>query len=254
MNAVFTIAKRDLKSYVASLKGAVIFWFFLIITGVFFYNFVVTFVNLQQQAGMSGGEAPTVEQLMSALFQNIHFVILLVIPAITMGTFAEEKRSGAEKLLATSPVSASQIVFGKFFGAMGMMGMLLLASTVFPLYTLVYGNPDIGPLLTGYLGLFLLIGAQVSLGLWISSLTSNQFIAFVFTMFGLFLLLILNWIAPNVSGGGNFESFVKYLAFTTHLDSLFKGVLQVSSITYFVLFIGTFLFFTNVSLDSQRWR
>ena len=85
-------------------------------------------------------------------------------------------------------------------------------------------------------------------------MTTNQFMAFLFTMFGLFLLLILNWIAPNLAGGGTLESVLKYIASTDHLDVFFRGTLAVSDVTYFICFIAVFLFFTNVVLDSQRWR
>ncbi len=125
---------------------------------------------------------------------------------------------------------------------------------MYPLYTIRYGNPDVGVILASYVGIFLLMCAQVAFGLWVSSMTTNQFMAFLFTMFGLFLLLILNWIAPNIGSGGIGESVVKYLASTDHLDMFLKGVISVSDVTYFLCFIGLFLFFTNVVLDSQRWR
>lgn len=253
MNAIFTIARRDLASYFNSMKGAVVFWFFLIFMGFFFQSFIYTFVELQQRAPMMGGEAPTLEQLLTAIFHNLHFILLLAVPAVTMAAFAEEKRTHAIRLLQTAPISATQIVLGKFLACAGLLALVLLASAVYPLFTTKYGNPDIGPILTSYLGIFLLMCSQVAFGLWVSSMTSNQFIAFVFTMFGLFLLLILNWVAPNITSGGT-EGFVKYLASTTHLDVFFKGMITVGDVMYFVVFISLFLFFTNAVLDSQRWR
>lgn len=254
MGAVLTIAKRDLLAYFHSMKGSVIFWFFLIFIGFFFSSFLRTFMEIQARAPMMGGEAPTLEQLLTAIFHNIHFILLLAVPAVTMSTFAEEKRSQSIRLLQTSPISASQIVFGKFLACVAMLGLVLLASAVFPLFTMKYGNPDPGPILTSYLGIFLLMCSQVAFGLWISSMTNNQFLAFLFTIFGLFLLLILNWIAPNISSSQGVESVVKYLASTTHLEVLFKGMLTVGDLMYFGVFICMFLFFTNAVLDSQRWR
>ncbi len=254
MGAALTIAKRDMKSFFASPRGAAIFWFFLIFMGVFFNSFVHTFNEMQASAPQMGGQAPTLEQLLKALFYNLHFILLLVIPAVTMASFAEEKRTQSLRLLVTSPISASQIVLGKFLATAGLMALVLLASAAFPLFTFIYGNPDPGPVFAAYLGLFLLICSQLAFGLWVSSMTSNQFMAFLFTMFGLFLLLILSWIAPNISGGGIMEEIFKYLASTTHLDNFFKGVISVSSVLYFILFTSVFLFFTNVVLDSQRWR
>lgn len=253
MGPILTIAKRDLKGYFATPKGVAIFWFFLLFMGVFFFSFVNMFAQMQQQA-QGAGQSATLEQLLKALFYNLHFILLLVIPALTMSSFAEEKRSQSLRLLTTAPISSLQIVLGKFIGVAALMGLVLLASSVYPLFTMLYGNPDKGPVLVSYLGLFLLICSQLAFGLWISSMTSNQLMAFLFTMFGLFLLLILSWIAPNISAGGWAEDLFRYIASTTHLDNFFKGVISVGSVTYFILFTALFLFFTNAVLDSERWR
>lgn len=254
MGPVLSIARRDLKSFFASPKGAAIFWFFLIFMGFFFQNFIATFLDMQQRAPMMGGQAPTLEQLLRALFYNLHFILILVVPAVTMAAFSEERKNQSMRLLQTAPITARQIVMGKFLATAGLMVLVLAASAVFPCFIAKYGNPDRGMILVSYLGLFLLMCSQLALGIWISSMTSNQFIAFLFTMFGLFLLLILNWIAPNLSGGGMAEKVVKYLASTEHLEVFFKGLITVGDVAYFVLFTALFLFLTNVVLDSQRWR
>jgi ABC-2 type transport system permease protein len=255
MSSILTIAGRDLKAYFASPKAAAIFWFFLIFMGFFFNNFIHMFMQMQQQAPMMGGQAPTIEQLLRALFYNLHFILLLIVPAVTMASFSEERKSQALRLLMTAPCSATEIVIGKFLAAAGMMGLVLLASFVYPLFTVSHGNPDLSVILSSYLGIFLLMASQVAFGIWVSSLTSNQFMAFLFTMFGLFMLLILNWMAGSLSGGGGMvESVLKYLASSDHVDAFFKGTLSVSHVAYFLCFTGMFLFFTNVTLDSQRWR
>ncbi len=254
MRAVLIIGKRDIKGFFTSPKGVAIFWFFLIFMGFFFQNFIATFMELAERAPMMGGQAPTLEQLLRALFYNLHFILVLVIPAVTMASFSEERKNHSLRLLFSSPVTATHIVLGKFLAVAGFMALVLVASSVYPGFIAKYGNPDKGIILTSYLGIFLLMCAQLSFGLWISSMTSNQFIAFLFTMFGLFLLLILNWIAPNLSGGGHAEKVIKYIASTDHLEVFFKGMLTVSDCVYFVLFTAFFLFLTNVVLDSQRWR
>ncbi len=254
MGPIFTIAGRDLRSYFTSPKGAAIFWFFLIFIGVFFHNFVNMFMDMAQRAPMQGGTAPTLEQLLRALFSNVHFILILIVPAVTMASFSEEQKNNTIRLLQTSPVTPTQIVLGKFFAAAGLLALVLLAATVYPFFTVVYGNPDLGIILVSFLGIFLLMCSQIAFGIWVSSTTTNQFMAFLFTMFGLFLLLILNWIAPNLSGGGIFETILKYFASTDHLDQFFKGVISVGHTAYFICFTALFLFFTNVSLDSRRWR
>ena len=254
MNAILTIARRDLRSFFTSPKGWAIFFFFLLFMGFFFKSFVDHFLELQQRAPMMGGQAPTLEQLLRALFYNLHFILILVIPAVTMSSFSEERRNQTLRLLQTAPISPTQIVLGKFSAAAIMMTLVLGASFVYPAYTMKFGSPDKATILASYLGIFLLVCSQLAFGLWISAMTTNQFLSFIFTMFGLFLLLILNWLAPNISGGGVFESTIKYIASTDHLDVFFKGMLTVKDVTYFLCFTGMFLFFTNVTLDSQRWR
>jgi ABC-2 type transport system permease protein len=254
MRGIIAIARRDLRAYFSSPRAAAIFWFFLIFMGFFFNNFIHMFMQMTTQAPMMGGQAPTLEQLLKALFYNLHFILLLVVPAVTMASFSEEKRNQSIRLLQTAPCTALEIVLGKFFAAGALMGLVLLASAVYPLFTITHGNPDKMMILSSYLGLFLLVSSQLAFGLWVSSMTSNQFMAFLFTMFGLFLLLILNWMAPNLSGGGLTESVMKYIASSDHLDAFFKGTISVAHTTYFLVFTGMFLFFTNVTLDSQRWR
>lgn len=254
MSAIFTIAKRDIKSYFTSPKGGAILFFFLLLMGAFFQNFVVSYVEFQQRSAQMGGQAPTLEQLLRAFFYNLNFILVLIVPAVTMASFSEEKRNASIRLLQTSPVTATEIVMGKFFATAGMMGIVLAAASVYPLYLAKYGNPDAGVIAASLLGMFLLMCSQLAFGLWISSMTNNQFMAFLFTMFGLFLLLVLNWLAPSMTGGGTAESVIKYIASTDHLDVFLKGMLSVSHVAYFLCFTALFLFLTNVSLDSERWR
>lgn len=254
MGAVTTIAARDLKSFFVSMKGAVTFGFLLLLMGLFFRSFAATFLEIQAQTVQMGGEAPKLSQLMMAMFQNLQFILLFIIPAITMSTFAEERKTQVDRLLQTAPISSVQVVFGKFFGAAGILGIVLASSAVYQIFLFKYGNPEVGPILSSYLGIFLLMCGQVAFGLWVSSMVEHQFLAYIFTTFGLFLLLILAWVAPNITGSGAAEEFVKYLAASSHLDNFFSGLITVADLGYFAAFIGIFLFFTNVALDARRWR
>lgn len=254
MSGMLTIAKRDFLAYYHSLKGSIIFWFFLLLIGLFFYYFVYAYLQYQQQSIAMGGQTPKLSYFLNAIFQNLNIIYLLVIPAITMGSFAEEKKNHVDRLLLTSPVSVLEIVMGKFLASVGVLSLVLLASSVYPLYAVVYGNADIGPILSSYLGVFLLLCAQVSLGLWVSSTTDNQFIAFAFTMFGLFLLLILDSIAPSMTQSGWAESLISYLATSSHFESFLKGLVTIKDMVYFLAFSSLFLFLTHISIDSKRWR
>ena len=157
MNAIFTIAWRDLRSFFSSFRGAIILAAFLCLTGFFFSSFVYSFMEMQSRGSAMGGQGPTLDQLLKALFYNMHFLIILVIPAVTMSTFAEERKNHTIRLLQTAPVTPLQIVLGKFLAASGMLIIVLLCASVYPLFCMLYGNPDLGVLLTSYLGLIFLI-------------------------------------------------------------------------------------------------
>ena len=252
MGSIYIIAKKDFISYFTSVRGTIIISVFLFLTGLFFINFVETFMQMNMQNGGTGG--PALEQLLRALFYNMHFLIILLIPAVTMSSFAEERKSQSIRILQTAPISSMQIVMGKFLASTGLVFIMIAAASIYPIYTIAYGNPDIGPIVTGLVGLLLLTMSHVAFGIWISSMTKSQLLALLFTFGGLFLLLILNWFAGNISGSGWLENAFKYLASTPHLDVLLKGMITVSDIGYFACFTAMFLFFTNVVIDSLRWR
>lgn len=256
MNPILTIAKRDFKSGFATPKSGAVLFFFLLFMGLFFSSFVKTFIEFQARAGMmGGGGAPTMEQLIKAMFYNLHFILILIVPAVTMGTFAEEQKAQTLRLLQTAPIKAVQIVLGKFAAAAGLMAFVLLLSASYPLFLKAYGTPDMGIVMSSYVGLFLLICAQISLGIWISSLTKNQFLAFIFTMFGLFMMLVLDFISKAITTtGGQAEALIQYFGTTKHLDVFFKGLITVGDSMFFILFTAVFLFFTTVTLDSRRWK
>lgn len=254
MRTVFAICLRDLKALFATPKAAVVTCIFLVLMSIFFRSFLFTYVEMQRTAAGYGGESATLEQILRALFFNLHFVLILIVPGITMSTYAEEKRLQTFKLLQTAPMHPWQIVLGKFLASAGLMSFILLSTTIYPLYLLAFGNPDPGPIASGYLGLFLLTLFMVAYGNWISSMTSNQFVAFALTILGVFVLLILNWVAPNISGGGYGEAILKYVATTPHLDNFLKGMITVSDVVYFLCATVLFLFFTTIVIDSERWR
>ena len=254
MNTFLTIANRDFKSYFYSIKGWAVFWFALFFTGMFFWSFVATYIELNQQSVMPQSSAPELNQLLTAIFHNLHFILLLIVPAISMTSFAEERKSQTLRLLQCSPITTFQIVLGKFFACFSVLSLVLIATMIYPLYTIIFGTPDLGQIFSSYLGLFLLMSGQAALGLWISSLCKNQFLAFLFTMGGVFFLMILNWIAPNLAENNGLEGAVKYLATTTHLDQLFKGLITTADISYFLIFTIFFIYLTYVSIDSLRWR
>jgi ABC-2 type transport system permease protein len=183
---------------------------------------------------------------------NLTVINLLVVPLVTMRTYAEERRSGTIELLMTSPVTDLQIIVGKFLGAMSLYAAMLGITLVHMAILFVYGNPEWKPIASGYLGLLLLGGCFVSLGLFFSSLTRNQIVAGMFTFAVLLLFWILDWVG-SLAGPG-VEKVVGYLSLTGHLEDFVRGVIDSQHVIYYLSFITFSLFITAKAVDSERWR
>ena len=238
MRNSFGIAKKEINSYFSSPMAYLIGAVFLVLTGVFFAQYLLA----TQEASMKG------------FFSPASFFLLLISPVITMRLIAEEQKMGTLELLLTSPVTDLQVVVGKFLASMAMiMGMLLLTLYYFVLLIWV-GSPDLGPVATGYFGLVLLAGSILSVGLLASSFTSNQIVSAVMAL-GILLLL---WLLGNLGSFLNSVPWAKdilvYLSLSSHYSDLVNGVLDTRDVVYYVSFIVATLFLTVRSLESRRWR
>jgi ABC-2 type transport system permease protein len=192
--------------------------------------------------------------LIAPVFINATVVMLFLLPAITMRTYSEEKRSGTIELLLTSPVTDTEIIMGKFLGAMGLYVSMLALTLVHMsiLFWFAEPNPEWKPILTTYLGLILMGGCFISVGLLISSLTKNQIVAAAVT-FAVFLMLwVINWIGSFLGPTG--QAIVTHLSLTDHFEDFTRGVIDTKHLIYYVSFISLGLFLTAKSVDSERWR
>jgi ABC-2 type transport system permease protein len=171
---------------------------------------------------------------------------------ITMRSFAEEKRSGTYELLMTSPLSITEIVAGKFLGVLGFLLIMVGLTGIYPAILLLYGNPEMGIIAAGYLGLFLLAIAFATVGLLTSSLTENQIIAAVSCLVVLLLLYVIAW--PAETAGATMGAVLKYLSLTEHFAEMVKGVIETKDVVYFLSVILLALFLTQRSVESVRWR
>jgi ABC-2 type transport system permease protein len=206
------------------------------------------------QGAMFGGpqSVNVNQQMIRPLLLNSLVVFLFVMPAITMRTYAEEKRTGTMELLLTSPLTDFQIILGKFLGALSMYISMLAVTLIYVGILFVYGNPDWKPIATAYLGLVLIGGCFISVGLLISSFTRNQVIA-VFVTFAVFLMLwVIDWVSSFA--GPTVADLVNYLSITQHFDDFAKGVIDTKHLVYYLSFITFGLFLTAKSVDSERWR
>ena len=253
MRNILAIANKELRSYFASPIAYIVIGFFALLYGFFYFVMLRMFVQQSMSAGIMGGPQSlnVNQQVLRPLFQNVTVVALFILPMVTMRTYSEEKRAGTIELLLTSPLTDFEIVMGKFLGAMGLYGAMLLI-TVFHIGVLfVFGRPEWKPLLTAYLGFFLFGACFVSLGLFISSLSKNQIVAGTVT-FAVFLLLwIVSWIGSIIPGA---EKLTSYLSIVDHFDDFTKGVIDTSHLIYYASFITLGLFLTAKSVESERWR
>ncbi len=192
------------------------------------------------------------QDMLRPVLQNVTVLLLFVLPAMTMRTYSEERRSGTIELLLTSPLTDLQIVLGKFVGALTLYAVMLSVTVVHTAVLFIYGSPELKPILTSYLGLLLLGGSFISVGLFISTLTTNQIVSYIIT-FSVFLLLwVINWFGSFSSGW--VTELLSYLAIVEHFDDFSKGVIDTTHVIYYLSLISLGLFLTAKSVDTERWR
>lgn len=255
MQNVLAIWQREMKSYFVSPIAYVVLTVFLFLSGIFFSSMLYMTVqySMQSQFGQGGAQPIDVPWYVCRnFFGTMSVVLLFMIPMLTMGLFAEEKKRGTMELLLTTPVGNLQAMLGKYLASLSFFVILLVATgiTISPLF--LWGQPDLKPILGGYLGLFLYGAAVLAVGLFISTLTENQIIAVVIT-FGISLIL---WLTEAFSGSaeGVTKEVLSYLSVIGHLDDFLKGVIDTSSVIYYVTFAFVGLFLTYRSLESTRWK
>jgi|YNPNPStandDraft_1061719.scaffolds.fasta_scaffold10321_5 ABC-2 type transport system permease protein len=238
MRNIWAITLRELKAYFVSPIAYVVSALFLVAMG---YLFALILINSREAS-------------LRYLFNNMIFVLLIVAPALTMRLLAEEQRMGTIELLLTSPVHDWQVVLGKFLGSFILFVVMLLAPTLYYVLILqVFGPPDYGPILTGYLGFVLLGAAYLAVGVFGSSVTQNQIIAFFVSL----VILLLMWIADaamGVFGTSALSDALAYIALPRHFSDLFRGVLDTTDIVYALSIVAIFLFLATQVLQTRRWR
>ncbi len=252
---VWAVFKKEMRLYFTSPVAYVVFTFFLLIVGYFFYS-IFAFYNLTSiQAAMNPAFARDLnvtDAIMRPLFSNTGIILLFVMPMLTMRLFAEEKRSGTIELLLTFPVRDGEVLLGKFAAALALFLMLLAFTALYPAIVGYFTPVEWGPLLSGYLGLVLLGGAFLAVGVLVSSLTENQIVA-GFATFGILLgFWIIGWSADLA--GGNWRGLFQYLSILEHLDNFGKGVIETKDVVYYLSLIALALFLTLRALESKRWR
>jgi ABC-2 type transport system permease protein len=179
-------------------------------------------------------------------------ILVFLVPLLTMRIVAEEKRRGTFELLITSPVSVSEIVLGKFLSLSVVLVVMLLITFIFPLLLMVYGAPEVPPIMSGFVGVVLCALGFASIGMAVSSFTENQIVAGVSSMVVLLLLYVIQ--APAESLGGVTAEVLRYLSPIDQVQQFLRGVISLRSLTYFLSLILIGLFLSHRALEAHRWR
>jgi ABC-2 type transport system permease protein len=243
---LFSLLRKEIADFLSSLIGYLVMAVFLVAVSLFMWVFPIE-MNV-----LNSGYAN-----LDALFVLGPWVFLFLCPAVTMRLFAEENRTGTMELLLTKPLSDWQIILSKFFAGWFLTIITLIPTLLF--YYSVYhlgateGNIDSGGTWGSYIGLLFLAGAYVSVGLFASSLSNNQIVAFIFAVFMCFILFIGLESASGIFGIESIETVLVKLGINSHYMSMSRGVIDTRDVIYFVSLIGAFILLTKTRIESRKW-
>ena len=234
---VWAILRKELRIYFVSPLAYAFLTVFLFLSGLFFYL----------------GITMTGEANLRVMSANLSVSLLFLLPLLTMRHFAEERRNGTLELLMTSPIPLWSLLLGKWLASLVLCIVLLVGTLYFPCLLAYFGSPDWGVIASTYLGLLFCCGAFVAAGMFSSTITDEPVAA---GLSGVLLLLPfwLSGVAAKYAEGDLLREVLEKLSFLTHLEPFAKGIVDSTSIAWFVLFTFGFLFFTWHSIESRRWR
>jgi len=233
----FIIAWKETRSYFSSPTAYVVGAMFLILTGVFFV-FDMT--------------RPFAEASVRGYINWATLFIVFLAPLLTMRLLAEEQKLGTLELLLTSPVRDWEVVIGKYLASLATLAATLAFTLYYVLLLFYFGNPDVGPLFSAYLGLYLYAAAALAIGIMASSLSGNQIVAAVVGIGILLMLTNIDRIGALLQGTS--ADIISGISMNAHFEDFSRGVLDSSHIVYFLSMIAVFLFITVRSLETRRWR
>jgi len=259
MRKTIAIFEKELKSFFYSPMAYVVIAVFTALTGVFFYLYLSNFVETAFRAEIMAQQYRQMPQKMNVnlmlirpYFWNIALIALFTLPAITMRLFSEEKKQGTIELLYTTPISSMQIVLGKFFAGLAFFAVLLIPTILFQSLLFVYGEPELLPVVSGYIGLLLLGSSFIAMGLFISTTTENQIIAAIGGFALSLFLWIVGWGASYA--GPTLAPFLEYISIINHFEDFAQGVIDSSHVAYYVLFSFVGIYMSLKSIESIKWR
>ena len=237
MRNVNTIFRRELAGFFNSPMAYIFLVIFAIVNGYFFTNTFFLF-------GQSD---------LRVLFDIVPLVYLFFIPAVSMGLIAREHNLGTMEIISTLPINNYEFVLGKFFAALSLI-LLGLVATSIHFFTLIFvgSNVDYGAIFSGYLGLALMGATYAAIGTYSSSVTENQVVSFIIGVFIVLVLFMLDktlvFIPSSIAG------FIQFLSVDYHLSNISRGVIDSRNLIYFISMIGFFIFLTIQTLEVKRWK
>ena len=246
---IFTIARREITTMFLSPLAWVILGVIQIVLGFMFLAQLDNYAILQPQLLRLENTPGVTDIVVAPLFQLAAIILLMIMPLITMRSFAEEKRNKTLSLLISSPLSMTEIVLGKFLGLFLFVLILVSLLMLMPLSLYLGTALDTGKLVSIYLSMLLLLGSFAAIGLYLSSLTDNQTVAAVSTFGALLMLWIIDWVGETIGDG---QSVATYLSIVQHHQGMLEGVFNSSDLAYYLILIVTFLVLTIRQLDRER--
>jgi len=246
---IFNIALRELRSLFFSPLAWIILGIIQAIMAWKFLGFIDYFFELQSELVKIKNAPGVTDLIVAPLFDFSKILLLIVCPLITMRLLSEEKQSGSLKLLQSSPISMTEIILGKYLGALLFFSFIILLIGLMPLSLISATDLDMGKFASGMLGQFLTVAAFISLGLYMSTLSKHPANAAAGTFGLLILFFIINIASDSTTGGDN---FFDYFSITHHSIQMLRGIVNTADIAYFILFSAGFISLSIRQLDSQR--
>ncbi len=238
MNHVIAIVKKELRSYFNSPIAYIFITVFLVLTSwLFFRGFFFT------------GQAT-----MRDYFTILPWIFLFMVPAVTMRLWAEEKKTGTIEILMTWPIQDWEAVLGKFLASFIFLAIAVALSFPLVLTVMSLGEPDLGAIIGSYLGVLFLGAAYLSIGLWVSSFTKNQIIAFIVAVAISFAMLIIGENIVLYALPNGLVGLFSYLGLGSHFASISRGVIDSRDIIYYLSVIAFFIFLNIRAVESRKWK
>lgn len=235
MKKALPIFRRELSAYFNSPMAYIVISAFLLITGWFFTSRLF----LSDDSSLRN------------VFGIIPFIFIFFIPAITMRLLSEERKSGTIELLVTMPISDLEIVLGKYFAGLGLLIAALFFTFPYALTIMILGKPDIGMLISGYLGLILMGASYVSIGVFASTISKNQVVSFILA----FLIIFTLWLIDKflVIMPTNLVPLLQFLSIDYHYENIVRGVIDSRDLLYYLSLVVFMLSLSKLSLESRKW-